>query len=293
MTTEKDKVFSYLFRQQLPTLPTIYTEFTKLMASPYVSNTKIADLIKKDQSMVVKILRLSNSALYGKRQEIKSLTNAITYLGTETLKNLILQIALVRMFKFEGTKIPDFNPASFWQHSVGTAYFASLMEKHLKLPHDENFYIGGLLHDIGKVLIYQFYPKKFEEIVLTQIEDEIPDYEAEKEILKVDHAEIGGVLAEKWKFDKEIINSIQYHHTLLRSRASVLTAVVSISNMFAKKAGLCMAWDEKNFDIHNFAGWEMLQEKSKLNIDIDQLILQLTEDNEAVKEAVDELLAPV
>jgi len=242
---------------------------------------------------VVKILRLCNSAMYGKRQEIKNLTNAITYLGLETLKNIILQIALVRMFRFEHNKIPDFNPAAFWQHSISTAYFSNIMEKTLKLRHNENFYIGGLLHDIGKVLVYQFYPGKFEEIVLMQIEDEVHDYQAETEILGVDHAEIGGILAEKWNFDKEIIDAIQYHHSLLKSRSSLVTAVVNISNLFSKKAGLCFPWDEKSFDIKTSGGWQMLMEESKMHIDVDHTILVLTEENEAVKEAVKELLAPV
>jgi putative nucleotidyltransferase with HDIG domain len=292
MSKDKEKVFAFLFRKQLPTLPTIFTEYNKLVSNPFVSNAKIADLIKKDQSMVVKILRLSNSAMYGKRQEIKNLTNAITYLGLETLRNIILQIALVRMFNFEANKIPDFNPATFWEHSIATAYFSGIMQKKMGLPQNENYYISGLLHDIGKVLIYQFYPQKFEDIVLMEIEDEVPDYEAEKEILGVDHAEIGGVLAEKWKFDKEILNTIQYHHSLLKSRASLVTAVVSISNLFAKKSGMCLPWDEKNFDMKDFPGWDMLQEQSKMTIDQDQIILQLSEENEAVKEAVKTLLAP-
>ena len=292
MSKDKEKVLNYLFRKQVPTLPTIFYEFSKLINNPYVSNKQVADLIKKDQAMVVKILRLSNSALYGKRQEIKDLTNAITYLGLETIKNIILQIALVRIFKFEHKKIPDFNPAAFWEHSIGAAYFSNIMEKKLKIPHHENFYIGGLLHDVGKVLIYEFYPEKFEEIVLLMIEEELHDYEAEVEVLGVDHAEIGGVLAEKWNFDKEIINCIQYHHTLLKSRASLATAIVSLSNLFAKKAGLCFPWDEKAFDIKSSAAWEMLAEQSRQKIEIDQTIMTLIEESNTVKEAVTELLSP-
>ena len=72
--------------------------------------------------------------MYGKRQDIKDLTNAITYLGYETLKNIILQIALVRVFKFENNMIPDFNPASFWQHSFAAAYFFSNMDMEIFLP---------------------------------------------------------------------------------------------------------------------------------------------------------------
>jgi len=292
MSKDKERILNYLFRKQIPTLPTIFYEFSKLINNPYVSNRQVAALIKKDQAMVVKILRLSNSALYGKRQEIKDLTNAITYLGLETLKNIILQISLVRIFKFEGSDIPDFSPSVFWEHSIATAYFSGVIEKKLKLPHNENFYIGGLLHDIGKVLIYEFYPEKMEEIVLLMIEEEIPDYEAEKEVLGVDHAEIGGVLAEKWKFEKDIIHCIFYHHSLLRSKLDLTTTIVSLSNLFAKKAGICFPWDEKAFDIKNYPGWEMLMEQNRKTIDVDQTIMSLTEESETVKNAVSQLLMP-
>jgi len=289
---DKEAVFNFLFKKQLPTLPTIFTEFNKLMKTQYVSNKAIADLIMKDQAMVVKILKLSNSALYGKREEIKNLTSAITYLGLETLRNIVLQIALVRMFRFEHQKIPDFNPATFWQHSIGTAYFSNLLENKLHLPHSEGFYIGGLLHDIGKVLIYQFYPQKFEEIVLLQIDDELSGIEAEEEILGANHAEIGGFLADKWKFDREIIEAIEYHHLNKKTKVSIVTSVVSICNLFTRKAGLSFPWDEKSVDIKNHPGWKLLAEQSKMNIDIDHIILQLTEEIDAVKDAVFELLRP-
>jgi putative nucleotidyltransferase with HDIG domain len=292
---DKDKIIKTLFfrsKKQLPTLPVIFAEFNKLVNKPFVSTRQIAELIKKDQSMVAKILQLSNSAMYSKRQKITNLTNAITYLGTETLKNIILQICLVRMFKFESQVIPDFNPAAFWEHSLGTAYFCDILAKKLKLPHDENFYIGGLLHDIGKVLLYQFYPEKFEEIILEQIEEEKVDYEAEKSILSgVDHTDIGGFLADQWNFNKEIINTIENHHKLLKSRLNVVTGIVSISNLFAKRAGLCFPWDEKSTDINTYEGWQMLMEISKMKIDIDQVTLDLTEQADDVRESVQTLLA--
>jgi putative nucleotidyltransferase with HDIG domain len=289
----KEQILKSLFlrKRQLPTLPVIFAEFTKLINKPFVSTRQIAELIKKDQSMVAKILQLSNSALYSKRQKINNLANAITYLGTETLKNIILQICLVRMFKFELCAIPDFNPASFWEHSLGTAYFSDILAHKLKLPHDENYYIGGLLHDIGKVLTYQFYPEKFEETVLEQIEEECPDYVAEKEVLGVDHSDIGGFLAEHWNFKREIINTIENHHKLLMSRLDVVTAVVSISNLFSKRAGLCFPWDDKSVDIANYEGWQRLMEINNMQIDIDQVTLGLSEQADDLRESVQTLLA--
>ncbi len=295
MLLEKDKIIQGLFlrKKKLPTLPIIFTEFNKLMARPYVSTRQIADLIKKDQSMVAKILQLSNSAMYSKRQKIDNLTGAITYLGTETLRNLILQISLVRMFKFQSSEIPDFNPAAFWEHSLATAYFAEILVKKLRLPPDENYYIGGLLHDIGKVLIYEFYPEKFEDIVLEQLEEDKTDLEAENSVLGVDHTEIGGFLAEQWKFKKDIVNGIQYHHKLLRSRMNTFTLVVAISNMFAKQSGLAFPWEEKPYDISQFEGWKMLVDIAKVRIDVDQITMDLTQEADNIKASVQTLLADI
>ncbi len=292
---DKDKIINGLFlrKKKLPTLPVIFTEFNRLISRPYVSTKQISELIKKDQSMVVKILQLSNSALYSKRQKISNLTNAITYLGIETLRNMILQISLVRMFKFEKSDIPDFNPAAFWEHSLGTAYFSDLLAKKLRLAHDENIYIGGLLHDIGKVLIYEFYPEKFEDIVLEQIQEEKDGLEAETSVLGVDHAEIGGFLAEQWKFKKDIVNTIENHHKLLRSRLNTITAVVSIANLFSIQAGLCFPWDEKSMDIAGYKGWEMLMDIAKTRIDIDQVTMAIAEEADNVKESVQTLLKDI
>ncbi len=290
---DKEKIIRSLFlrNRQLPTLPIIFAEFNKLINKPYVSTKQVADLIKKDQSMVAKILQLSNSAMYFKREKITSLVGAITYLGTETLKKIILQICLVRTFKFESSDIPDFDPSTFWEHSLGTAYFADLLVQKLRLPNDENFYIGGLLHDIGQVLTYQFHPEKFEDIVLEQIEEELPDYEAEQNILEVDHADIGGFLADQWNFKRDIVNTIENHHKLLKSRLNVVTAVVSIANLLAKRAGLCFPWDDKNADVTSFPGWQMLMEVGRTKIDVDQVTMALSEEVEAVRESVQALVS--
>lgn len=292
---EKEKILKTLFfkNRQLPTLPTIFTEFTKLINKPYVSTRQVSDLMKKDQSMVAKILQLSNSALYSKRQKINSLEGAITYLGTETLKNIILQICLVRMFQFQSSEIPDFNPATFWEHSLGAAYFSDILANQLKLPHDENFYIAGLLHDIGKVLLYQYHPEKFEDVVLEQIQGEAPDYMAELDILGVDHTDIGGFLAESWNFKRDIINAIENHHKMMRSRMSVVTAIVAISNLFAKRAGLCFPWDDKDTDINTFEGWQQLMESGKTKIDVDQVTMVLLDEADNVRESVQTLLSHI
>ncbi len=276
--------------KQLPSIPSLYSEFKKISSNPFSSNKKISDLIMKDQSMVTKILRLSNSALYAKSQEIKSLANAITYLGSETLENIILQISLVNMFNTKDNDIPDFDISVFWEHSIGTAYFSTLIAKKLKLPENENHYLAGLLHDIGKLAIYQFHPIQFNDIVNLQINEGVSDIDAEIKILGVDHTDIGTFLAEKWKFDKDIVESIRVHHKTLASMG-LTPALTRIANMFSKASGLCFPWDEVVISIVDDPAWGVITKNVSGNLDVEKLTFEITEEALIIKDTVRELLS--
>lgn len=291
MGKSKDTVLDKFFSgdKQLPTVPVLYTKFTEMIENSVTSNKAIADLIMKDQAMVVKILRLSNSAMYARRQEIKDLTNAITFLGLETLKDLVLQISLVRAFPFAEGDIPGFSINTFWEHSLGTAYFANLMAKKLNIPANDNYYLGSLLHDIGKLVIYQFYPQRFKEIVLKQINKKLSDTAAEHAIFGINHADIGAYFAEKWEFKKEIVEAIKNHHKTSESM-SLNVAIVRVANLFSKTAGLCFPWDSHVFDIVGDPTWEILSSYTKEDTDIQGLVAEIMGEANKIKESVKELL---
>ncbi len=289
---DKTSILKNLFsgNKQLPTLPVILGQLNKMLDNPFTSNKKISELVMKDQAMVTKVLKLSNSAMYSKRQEITSLSNAITFLGTQIIRNLILQISLVRMFDIKDDDIPDFRSDTFWEHSLGVAYFTEIIVKKLSLPANDSYYVGGLLHDVGKLLVYQFYPQEFRKIVKKQIQDGIIDYEAEEEILGVTHAEIGTFMAENWSFKREIMESIKDHHKAL-STIPLHAAVVRISNLFAKAVGLCFSWDKKVFEIPGDPAWNILANYKKEPIDIERLTFEITDEADAIKDSVRELLS--
>ncbi|MCP5051070.1 MAG: HDOD domain-containing protein [bacterium] len=288
---DKQKRLMQLFsgNKQLPALPVIFSQLNQMLDNPFTSNKKISTLMMKDQSMVAKILKLSNSAMYSKRQEISNLANAITFLGTALLRNLVLQISMVRLFDLEDDEIPDFSINTFWEHSLGTAYFTQLVTEKLNLPQNDDYYLGGLLHDIGKLCLYQFYPDDFKTVIKKQISDDLIDYEAEEAVLGVTHQEIGTFLAEKWKFKSEIVNAIRDHHKSLSS-ISLLAAVVRISNLFTKAAGLCFPWDKRVFEIPGDPAWAILSNYTKGPVDVERMTFEITDEIGKVKDSVKELL---
>lgn len=293
MDEKKIEILESLFtgREDLPSLPTIFGEFNVIVNSPSVSPRKVAALIKKDAGMVAKIIKLSNVALHGKRENIKDIQNAVTYLGLSKLKRLILQISLSRMFTFGDTHIPDFDPVVFWEHSLGTAYFAEQLAVSLKFPPNEEFYLAGLMHDVGKKMLYRCYPDKFEEVVFTQINDLISDLEAEQEVLELDHTDIGAFFASKWRFSDSIIDAIQNHHYPERSGDNEVTLVVHLANLFAKTAELCFPWEDRAIDIAGSPAWEKVIQLSGTNVDTDKLTLNLFDATPQIKLMVTSLLS--
>jgi putative nucleotidyltransferase with HDIG domain len=289
---EKHDILIRLFsgEKQLPTLPVIFSEFTRLMEQPLASSKRVSELVMKDQAMVVKVLKLCNSALYSNRQEITNLTSAINFLGLSTLRNLILQISMVRMFKIDDKAIPEFRTVTFWEHSLATAYFTQFLANRLKLPHNENYYIAGLTHDIGKLAVYQFYPERFFAAVKNQIETGAVDIDAEQAVFGVNHADVGAFLAEKWKFKKEIVDAIRLHHSLASTSTSLCTAVVRIANFFAKAAGLCFPWETRAIDIVGDPAWSVLAAYQEW-VDVEKMTFELYDETPKVTAIVAELLS--
>ncbi len=296
---DKKDILNELFPAswQLPTLPKLYLEMGRMLDNPYSSSRDISLMLMKDQAMVARILRLSNSALYTKPQEITNLANAITFLGTQTLRNIILQIAMVRMFPFDKKDIPEFSAITFWEHSLGTAYFSNTLEKKLNLPASEDYYIGGLLHDLGKLIVYHYYPGKFKEIIYKQVNENVACDEAEERVLGINHTDIGEYLAQKWQFKSTVGAAIRDHHKSLPASEdpaekgpSVHAAVVRIANMFAKAAGLCFPWDKCVFDIVGDPSWEILKSQAGGKVDVEKLTFEIRDEAENIKTSVKALL---
>jgi len=288
---DKQRVLNSLFSgsRQLPKLPVLFGEINKMLENPFTSNRKISQLLMKDQAMVAGILKLCNSALYSRRQEITNLANAVTFLGTQTLRNIILQISMVRLFPFDEKEIPEFSADTFWEHSLGTGFFTSIMVRKLNLPPSDDYYIGGLLHDLGKLAVYQFYPGKFKEIILKQINDGVIDIEAEEEVLGVNHADIGDYLAGKWKFKPAVAAAIRDHHKVLNAPA-VHVAVTRIANLFSKAAGLCFPWDRRVFDIVGDPAWEVLKKHARGDVDVERMTFEIRDESDKIKDSVAKLL---
>jgi len=202
----------------LPTIPVILFEVNKMLQDDECSVKKLSDLIESDQALTARILRLVNSAFYGFRSEIVDISRALIVLGFNTVRNAIVTVSTIDTFRssgdFEGFEIKD-----LWKHSVAVAITSKQLAEKGRVISSDDAFVAGLLHDIGKIIIAQFFRDHFYKILQSMQEEKISFIEAEMKLSSVHHGYIGGYLAEKWQFPKRLADTIRLHHDISKNAA--------------------------------------------------------------------------
>lgn len=213
----------------VPSLSPTVTKIVQVANNVNASADDIIQVIKMDPVLTGKVLKLINSVYYGMPQKVVSLGRAVILLGINTIKNLALSTAVLGVFKQRG-KVGDFSMNLFWEHCLGCAVGSKLLAKSKKVNKLllEEYFIAGLLHDIGKIALVQFASEEYDKVLLKIREDNAKEeLEAEEEILGTNHAAIGGLIADKWRLPKPLKESITEHHNpaIEEDEFSIKTAV--------------------------------------------------------------------
>jgi HD-like signal output (HDOD) protein len=243
--------------QSLPTLPRVVQQVITMVDNPNVSSSDIAKTVSLDAALVSKILKVVNSAYYGLPRKISTLTQATVILGFNTIKNIVLTASVFSVFD-KNENGCHFDRTKFWEHSVGCASACKVLSKRMKLGIPEEAFVVGLIHDIGKIVLDQFLHSKFIEILELVEKKNIPMRQAEREVLGVDHSQIGELLCDKWNFPKHFCEAVAYHHTPnLAMNSKKIVAIVHFANAIARLEGLGYSGDNQPPQIDP-KSWEML-----------------------------------
>lgn len=218
----------------LPTLPTIQARLIELVDNPRVEAKDLSRLISEDQALSARLLKVCNSAYYGLKNEVNSIDHAVVLLGFETVREIALSVSVLQYFRMDPTQ-GGFDAALFWEHSACTASIARYIAKKYRPDLISDAYLGGLLHDLGKLILMQYFPDDFSMCLSEAAKAEKYLYEVEKEFLGVDHAQIGIWLAMKWKLPMPVCACIAHHHTpWLAEDKQDLVACVALANLLAQ-----------------------------------------------------------
>ncbi|RKX61811.1 MAG: HD family phosphohydrolase [Thermodesulfobacteriota bacterium] len=229
--SEKRKAVKRKLRklEGLPTLPPIVQRLNRMIEDEKTSIHQIADLIEKDQIITTKILRLANSAFYGFPKKVSTIQNALMLLGINIVKVLIITSSIFDIIYKEDVNL--------WEHSIGVAACSKILAERLKLKEPQEVATAGLLHDLGKIVEKVSFKEDYKKI-LELVQNNKDPLKAEKEILGIDHAEIGSFLMRIWNIPDRLIEAVDAHHELEKAKKfKKEAAIVHLSNVLVHARG--------------------------------------------------------
>jgi len=203
---------------RLPSLSTIYYDLVREARNPEASIDAVSAIIAKDQSLASRVLRLANSVFYALPTEIGTLNEAVQLIGMHEIQNLVLATSVIKAFERMPTKLVSV--AGFWRHSISCGLASSILADRRHDPLPERFFVGGLLHDIGRLVLFiNSVPEALEVLRRSESESRLA-HEIEREILGFDHAALGAELLSFWKLPHSLSEMVGGHHDSFRPPGS-------------------------------------------------------------------------
>ena len=259
----------------MPAFPKSVEKILELTRDANCTPKDLVQVIDKDPVVTVKILKVVNSAYYSLPKQITSIGNAVVYLGFNTIKNLALSIAAIGMLPKNNAA--HFDGDQYLLHSLATASIAKKLALRMDDADPMDCFIAGLLHDFGKMVFAQFMPAEFRKALDISQADHSSLHLALQQVMGVDHAVVGAMLVEKWRFAPAMIATIGRQYGP-QSKDTDMIACVFAANQIAKKLQFGFAG---NYCIDGFPP----EVERRLGGSLDDIITQLGDLDSLFEEA--------
>lgn len=222
----------------LPTIPIVATKVMQLIESERASAEEIAKVVASDPAVAARVLKISNSSFYGCQRQIQTLSHAIMVLGFSTLKSLVVAASVKQVYKPYGL-----TEKMLWEHSFGAGLAARIIAKKTRQVNEEEAFLGGLFHDIGKNIMNFLDSQQFQTATQICYNDGVSFAEAERQVFSYTHSEVGSLVIKKWNFPDNLMKAVLNHHTFNFDEDEdpyqvSLTCVVGLANLFCHKVGI-------------------------------------------------------
>lgn len=222
---------------ELVSPPNTYSQIDGLLQDPNSSIDDISAVINTDPALATRLLKVVNSPFYGFPSQINTISRAITIVGTRELTHLVLATSVINAFK--GIPSSLINMTEFWRHSLACAIAARYLAKKCGHRATERYFISGLLHNIGSLVLYQSVPELAREAINSAQFGHEVIYKAEQRIVGFDHTEVGLALVKAWRLPNSLGEAVRYHHTPKKAENFPLeVAVVHIADILVSAAQL-------------------------------------------------------
>jgi putative nucleotidyltransferase with HDIG domain len=233
----------------LPAMPVVATKVMQLIEDEQVTAAELAKIVASDPAVAARIMKISNSPLYGCQRQNQTLPGAIMLMGFNTLKSLVVVAYLKDVFKPVGLV-----EKMLWEHALGAGLAARIIASDIRSINPEEAFLAGLLHDIGKLIMYNHDREKFQMVIERNYNDGVNFEEAEIGIFPYSHADLGGCVLKKWNFPDVLVNAVMEHHTFVCNDAEenyqqCMTATTCLADMFCLKLGIGEREPQEDLDL--------------------------------------------
>lgn len=280
--------------RNLPAMPSVLQSLGECLSenSSDANIERVVELISYDKSLAAQCLRIANSALFGRRIEVDSVSRAVMALGLWRIRDIVYSCSLPNMFS--GVENGMAQP-TFWRHALGTALVSQHLAQRLGIANFEKFYLAGLLHDIGILVNSLLFEKEFKHALKLAESSETPLCEVEQRVLGFTHCDSGRILADTWLLPADIAETIEFHHHPLPGNPSAeMTCTINLADLLCRLRGLGYGYYEaREFDLAAEPSWHVLQHKypRAAELDLARFTFELDEHAIQVQALVDSIFA--
>jgi len=257
-------------------LPQLYERFNLVINHPRSSIADITKIITEDVGLSTCVLKLANSPMYGYYSNIDSISKAVTIIGTQQLRDMVLAISVIRVFR----SIPEglINMTSFWQHSITIGIVARTLATYRRESNVERFFVSGILHDVGHLILCTRAPKLVQEMIIASRDSGEPYTTVQRSMLGFDHGDVGGELLKRWRIPAIISEPVACHHAPGRAEQFPLeTSLVHVADVIGHAMQVGFS-GESFIPPMDVCSWELLDiPVSMLSTIITQADAQLNE----------------
>lgn len=217
--------------------PMIYQRLMEVINHPRGGTSDVANVIREDTALTARLLKVVNSAFFAFPRRIETVSQAVTVVGTSQVRDLALATSVVALFKDVPPDLVEMD--GFWRHSLACGAGARVLAGLRRETNIERFFVAGILHDLGKLILCLKVPVEAREAFQLAREQNLLLYEAERRVFGFDHAQVGEALLTQWNMPLSLREALRFHHDPRRAeRFPIEAAAVHAADVLANALGL-------------------------------------------------------
>ena len=220
----------------LPEIPSIVFELNEVIANPLSSAEDLAEVVNRSPSLTAILLKIVNSPFYGFPSKIDKISLAVTMIGTREISSLALGISLVSMFNM--IPIELLSMYSFLRHSLACGFISRILAAHKNLPQTEQLFVSGLLHDLGRLILYSYFPEESHNLLSRARSTDTLLYLQENNYLGCNHTHLIKHLLQQWKLPMLLENNVFFHHNPCEAQQPVPATLVHLADIITNALGI-------------------------------------------------------